>query len=331
MPDDPIIVAKGVVLDNGTERLRDRLFDELWGRWLLGLAATIVSLVWMIIRTSVGHEPELPDRPLTKADVPLIEKKIKYLRKDAETVGSVFPHLRNKEEIKAAQSALEEVFYTPDVFPPAEQLHNIQIARIAQVRPDLATALQSRQKYEEARYAIANDPAITDKAAAIDALKKRTDPAAIGSEYSKTADQVTDVIAEFVGDPEFDQAKQTFHNAAETAILKRHPELGGFYHDFDNRDEAYHHFMAQANKLAVKVKELEGEPVPAASSALADSGTRHGVKVGDTVEISAVNPVVAAHNAVVTEMNDDQVKVRVGSDTFAIRWENVDRIKAVRK
>lgn len=331
MPGDPIIVAKNVVLDNGTEQLHDRWINDLRVRWAIGLVGTVISFAWLIFRTDLSREPELPNRPLTKADVPLIEKKIKFLKKDAETAGGVFPHLRDKDEIKAAQRALEEVFYTPEVFPPAEELHRVQNARILQVSPELAETLQARQKYEEARYAIANDPAITDKAAAIAALKNRTDPTAIAPGYSKTDAQVIAMSADFVGDPEFDQAQQAFHDASETAILKRHPELTAFYHDFDNRDQAYHFFMAQANDLSRKIKELEGVSVPPAHSALPDLGTRHGVKVGDTVEISAVNPVVAAHHAVVTELNDEQVKVRVGSDNFAIRWENVDRIKAEAK
>ncbi len=53
----------------------------------------------------------------------------------------------------------------------------------------------------------------------------------------------------------------------------------------------------------------------------------YGVKVGDTVDISALNPVVAAKHAVITDLNDDQVKILVGTDTFTIRWKNVDRIK----
>ena len=89
--------------------------------------------------------------------------------------------------------------------------------------------------------------------------------------------------------------------------------------------------MAQANSLASKVKELEGVAVPPAPTVVSASGNRFGVKVGDTVDISALKPVVAAHHAVITGMNDDQLTIRVGSDTFAIRWENVDRLEAVGK
>ena len=227
MPGDPIIVVGNVVLDNGTERLQNRLFDELWFRWLAGLAAAVISLVWLIFRTDLSREPELPNRPLTKADVPLIENKIKFLKKDAKAAGGAFLHLRDKDELKAAEQALQEVFYTPEVFPAREQLYRVQSARILQVSPELAGTLQAGEKYEEARYAIANDPAVTDKAAAIAALKNRTDPAAITPGYSKTDAQVIAMSADFVGDAEFDQAQHAFHNASETAILKRHPELGG--------------------------------------------------------------------------------------------------------
>jgi hypothetical protein len=82
---------------------------------------------------------------------------------------------------------------------------------------------------------------------------------------------------------------------------------------------------AQVNS---QTKSLPGDPNSAASQVQPAQARHFGVNVGDTVEISALNPVVAAHNAVITAMNDDQLTIRVGSDTYAIRWENIDRLKA---
>jgi hypothetical protein len=179
MQGDPFIVTKGVVLDNR----RDHTSDGIWIKALSGLAVTVGCFVWVILRPDLSREPELPDRPLTKADVPLIEKKIAYLKKDAET---------------------------------------------------------------------------------------------------------------------------------------------------GNREKAQF-FMAQANDLSQKLKALEGISVPPPAAVVPASANRYGVKVGDIVDISALNPVIAAHHAVITDMNDEQLKIRVDKDTFAIRWENVDRLKAESK
>ncbi|HTV43268.1 MAG TPA: hypothetical protein VMF08_22075 [Candidatus Sulfotelmatobacter sp.] len=81
---------------------------------------------------------------------------------------------------------------------------------------------------------------------------------------------------------------------------------------------------AQADNQTHQTKALQD----AAPSVQPEPARRYGVKVGDTVEISALKPPVAAHGALITGMNDDQLTIRVGSDTFAIRWENIDRLKA---
>jgi hypothetical protein len=347
MPDDPFIVVNNVVLDNR----RDRRFDENWIRWIALLVLCVGSLCWTLFRVDLGREPVLPDRPLTKADIPLVEKKIKFLKADAEMAGKFFPHLSNKAEIQEASKAWEEVYYTPEVFLPAAKLHRLQNARISELRPELAEHLQVREQYEEARYGIANDPTITDKAAAIADLKKRLGPELKATENSKTAAQVKAAVAYFVGDPELDAARQEYHGACEKAILNRHPDLAAFYHDVDNQEEAYHHFMAQAYDLSRKIDALEGKPVrtavasivpkPAASipskasnpdapspPPLPKAAVGYGVKVGDTVDIAALNPPIALHNATLTAMNNDQLTVRSRADVFVVRWDDLTRLKA---
>ena len=354
------MVAENVVLDNR----RDRRFDQNWMRWVAGLVLTVGSLCWALFRMDLSREPVLPDRPLTKADVPLLEKKIKFLKMDADMTARFYPHLRNKAEIQEAQQAWEEVYYTPEVFPAAEKLHQLQSTRLLELQPSLAEHLRARQEYEAGRYDIANNPAITDKAAAIVALKNRLGSALKDPEYSRNAKQAVDILSGLVGDPELDNAEKDYGQACETAILKRHPGLAAYYHDLDFRNEAYHHFMAQANSLSRQMKALQSggtqtvaavatkqvvQPAVAATAdgtgsqvnaltnghaaaaALSGPAGRYGVKVGDTVEISALNPVVAARHALITTMDGEQLTVRVGSDTFNIPWENLIRLKAASK
>jgi len=170
-------------------------------------------------------EPSLPNRPFTKADLPLLKQKIKFLKADANTASTVFPHLNNKAEYQIANKAWEELYYTPEIFPTARTTAPHPICADLELRPDLAEHVRIKREYEEGRYEIANNPAITDKAAAIAALEKRLGPAAIGREYSKSAAQAMSVLSDLIGDPELDRAEREYKNACKTATLKRHPEL----------------------------------------------------------------------------------------------------------
>ena len=350
MPNDPFTVVENVVLDNR----RDERGDQNWIRWISVIVTAGVSLCWTLFKIDLSREPVLPDRTLTKADVPLIEKKIKFLKQDADMTSKYYPHLSNKSELQEAGKAWDEVYYTSEVFLPAARMHRLQNARISEFRPELAEHLQAREQYEEARYAIANDASITDKAAAIADLKKRLDPALKGSESSKYYAQVKVAIADLVGDDELDRAQHEYHDACEKAILSRHPDLAAFYHEVDHHDEAYRHFMSQANALARRVDVLEGKPArihlasaqpqsasktsanPATPPApapppLPKAAVGYGVKVGDTVDIAALKPAIALHNATLTAMNDDQVTVRTRADVFTVRWNDLTRLKPLSK
>lgn len=95
-----------------------------------------------------------------------------------------------------------------------------------------------------------------------------------------------------------------------------------------------HHESAQPGQTPTKADAAIATPSALANStpaAASDPARRYGVKVGDTVEISSLNPAVAATHAIVTAMTARQLSIRVGSDTFDIRWENLDRLKPVRK
>lgn len=322
-------------------QVRRERFDALWIKWVGSLIFIVVGLVWMIIKVDVRREPELPDRPFTKADVPLLKEKVKSLKSDADSLAGIFPHLKNREEAQTASQAWDEVYYTPDVFPAAQALHRIQYDRLLQLRPDLADHIKAKKAYEDGRYAIANDPAITDKDAAYAALKDRIGPEVKDPEYTKNAKQATDILATLVGDPALDQAEDAYEQAAATAILKRHPELAGYFNDLATRDEAYHHIMAQANSLSRQITALENgadpagaaNPIaapsssPSSSSLVPHAAIRYGVALGDIVDISAVTPPIALHRATLTAMDNDQLTVRDGHDTFTVHWPDLIQLK----
>lgn len=367
MQDDPFIIADKVILDNR----RDWRFQENWYRWIGLIVLIVVGFSWMIFRTDLTREPNLPNRPLTKADLSLLKQKLKFLKADANKVSTVFPHLNNRAENRIANQAWEELYYTPEIFPAAAELRRIQFARVLELRPDLAEHVRVKQEYEEGRYEIANNPAITDKAAAIAALEKQLGPAATGREYSKYAAQAMSVLSDLIGDPELDRAEREYKNACQTATLKRHPELAEYFHEMESRDAAYNHFMAQANALTREIKALETgtEParpaaakaeapttvtvskavdagnvnVPASSSdsaaaqpapvapappALPESAARYGVKIGDVVKISASKPMIVLSRATITDMDNEQLTVSAGNDSYTVHWKDLTQLKA---
>lgn len=347
-----------------SESPSDRLFQTLQAKWIALLVFIVVSFIFLMFNVDVSREPELPNRPLTKADLPLLKKKVKFLKSDAANLSKFYHHLHNPAESQAANQAWEELYYTPEIFPAAAELRRVQNARLLELRPDLAGHVQARQDYEEGRYEIANDPAVSDKTAAIDALKSRLGPALKDPEYSRNAKQALAVLESLIGDPELDRAEQAYQQACSQAILKRHPELAAYYQELTYRNEAYHHFMSQANALTRQIAALENGVEPARPTApkpetpvagnfngptnppataptiamavpptalppppLPDAAVQHGVAVGDTVDISALKPAIALRHAKLTAMDNDQLTVRAGEDIFTVRWQDVIHLK----
>ena len=356
MQPDPIIYT------DLSRRAEDKRFQDLVLNWKAAMVYIVVAMVWMIIKTDIRREPELPNRPFTKADVPLLQEKVKFLKADADTASSIFPHLKDRAEVKAANQAWGELYYTPEIFPAAEDLRRIQFARLLQLRPDLADHVKAKQAYEEGRYKIANDPAIVDKDAAIEAMKEKIGPEVKDPEYSKNAKEATDVLSTLIGDPELDQAEEAYQQACATAILKRHPELAEYYRELEIRDDSYRYSMSQANALSRQITALENgaEPTqlttakpeapaaeaeqvrasdtpanppaaislqPRPSAPIPAQARQYGVAPGDLVDISAVTPPIAFNRAKLTAMNNDHLTVRVDHDVFTVRWPDLIHLK----
>ena len=53
-----------------------------------------------------------------------------------------------------------------------------------------------------------------------------------------------------------------------------------------------------------------------------------GVKVGDTVQISAIHPPVALRGVVITSIDDTQLTVRATSGSYTILWKDLTDLKS---
>lgn len=357
MPKGPPIVDENVILENR----RNSLFQAHWNKFIVLIVMIVIGFAWLLFRTDLSREPELPNRPLTRADVPLLKKKVKFLKADANMASAVFPHLNNKAELQAVKNAVKEVGFSPQFYPAVVQLKNIEQARFAQSRPDLVEGMRVAREYEDARFNIANNPAVTDKLAAVEALDQRFAAAKKSSQYAHYTKEYHTARTELIGDPEFDRANQACQKRLHELILKHHPELAEFLREEESWDAAYNHFMAQANDLSRKIAALESGTksvppgtAPAETSSPGNiSGNReprsgelsaasippgrpeyavaHHVNVGDTVTISAVKPVIAFRYATITAMDDEHLTVRVGGDSFIVRWKDLLQLKPSNK
>ena|SRR5687767_8402680 len=64
------------------------------------------------------------------------------------------------------------------------------------------------------------------------------------------------------------------------------------------------------------------------NSVAAPSPTVHGVKLGDTVQISAIHPPIALRSAVVTSIDDTQLTVRATSGSYTVLWKDLTDIRS---
>jgi hypothetical protein len=369
MQDDPLI--EQLRAERQLEEVQERRFQANWNSWIICLALIIAGFLWMFFHTHLRREGELPNRPLTKADLPLLRKKVKSLKADAGRVSALFPHLRNKAEVQTLEGVLKEVCFSPELYPAIVQVKNVEMARFAGSRPDLVEGMRIAREFEDGRFDIANNTAVTDKAAAVATLEKRLGSARKSAQYTHYSKEYSAARKELIGDPEFDRANQACQKILNEIILKRRPELAEYLHEEELYNAACHEFLAQANALSRKIKALEGgtEPArpaaaksddttPAAVSRAGDAGNvnvptnrpdtavaqqapagpappalpeyavRYGVKVGDDVEISALKPMIAFRHALITRMDNDQLKVRIGEDSYIVRWKDLTHLRA---
>lgn len=58
---------------------------------------------------------------------------------------------------------------------------------------------------------------------------------------------------------------------------------------------------------------------------------RYGIKIGDTVEIAAMNRTIALRRATITAMNKENITVRSSVDSFTLGWTNLNKLKPAGK
>jgi hypothetical protein len=63
------------------------------------------------------------------------------------------------------------------------------------------------------------------------------------------------------------------------------------------------------------------------AAASPDYAGHYGIKVGQTVEIAAVNRSIVLRRATITAMDQQQITVRSGNDSYTFRWEDINRLK----
>ena len=116
----------------------------------------------------------------------------------------------------------------------------------------------------------------------------------------------------FVAHYKFDQFWGSGSNDADV-VMARSPELG------EEDEEPVPTQPPKATATTVATAQTSDLPTPA---------KQYGVKVGDTVQISAINPAIALRRATIASMDADQITVKNGLDDFKIRWQDVTKLKA---
>jgi hypothetical protein len=86
---------------------------------------------------------------------------------------------------------------------------------------------------------------------------------------------------------------------------------------------------AGSKRTAVQARTTSRARTNSVSAPLPTEATLRGVKVGDTVQISAIHPPVALRSAVITSMDDTQLVVRgtSGSGSYSILWKDLTGLK----
>ena len=239
--------------------------------WIF-IAVTTVSIVFggmRIMRQPISkpgsHKIDLPSRPFTAKDIPVLKAKVNALNSDAAAFTKLSPRLSASDQKKAA-NVWDEIFYTPGYYPAFVEVRTIEIAKVIQHRPDLADHLELVKAYEDGRYAIANNPSITDKAGAIRAMEARLGPGLKNPEYARHKAKFVAARRELTGDPELDQADLKYQRFMRAEIVKRLPELADHFRNELTHYEAWTARVAEANALAREIKALETTPAVHARS-----------------------------------------------------------------
>jgi hypothetical protein len=102
---------------------------------------------------------------------------------------------------------------------------------------------------------------------------------------------------------------------------------------------ASHSIFASARASQDNFEDTPKPPVPVAQTTNTASGTaseapaspdyaaHYGIKIGNTVEVVALNRTIALRRATITAMDQQQITVHSGNDSYTFRWEDINRLK----
>jgi hypothetical protein len=237
-----------------------------WNRfvWISVVIATLllgVGVAWLWrqpkITRPASYATELPAKPYTVEHLPVLRTKLEALNAEAAMLRKTSPRLPSKDAEKRMNQVWEEIFYTPEFYPAFLKIRTMESAKVVQHRPELADHLRIVTEFQDGRYAIANDPTVMDKAAAIAALEKRLGPGLKNPEYSRHKNLFLTARREITGDPELEQADQLYQQFRRGELVKRLPELAGYFRQSEAHYDAYMAVLAQANTVSSEIKALE--------------------------------------------------------------------------
>lgn len=249
---------------------RDSLSDESSSssyarnrlRWIVLIVLMVGGTLWSLMRFEVRKpgDSELPPKPWTKADLPALRRNLNSLKEDAGVLDHRIAALHRSPQGKVERKVREEIFYTPELYPAFVQYRGVERAHILELQPNLASYCRLVTDYEEARHAIATDTGTGDKAAALAALDRRFQPQFKTPGYATNRKAFDAARLESFGDPEFDQAAETYRRACSKAILQHHPELADYFHELEVCSAAHAALTGKANALSREIRALENNP-----------------------------------------------------------------------
>ena len=240
----------------------DSAYNSNRTHFIVIIIGVLASLIWGLITCTVRlpSDTTLPPKPYTKADLPHLKRNLKALHEDAALLTQKLSRLDHTANGRVAAKLWEEVFYTPEHYSAFVKNRNIEMAHVLELQPGLAKFINLTREYQDARSSIAANSALADKTAAIAELDKRLQPQLKYPEYSHDQKTFDAARRELFGNAEFDQAREAYRRTWEQLALKRHPELGEYFHLGDVYDAAYAHLMSKANTLALDINTLENSP-----------------------------------------------------------------------
>jgi hypothetical protein len=349
-------------------RYRNRQFISLISIVVLVVTWTIWALMSPRITKETGIAMELPPGPHTTADLPAMRNKSKALKADAAEILKGLSHSRDRRERAMADQVWNDVFYTDEIYPAAARVRDLEIAGVIQRRPGLSADAQLVREYQEERHRIATEVAAADRPGALAQLEARLGPALHTPEHQRSAQAFEEARVELIGDPEHDAAQAAYLASLKAATLKRHPEMAAYFDERDTCEKGYADIMARANSLDREIERIENpappvQPPPLVVTAAAtpppittisssapatplppqpatneppatpvlarfDEAASYGIKVGDTVSVAALKPMVAFHRALIMSMNTDTLTVKNDGDSFTIRWHDLTHLRA---